>query len=78
MKTLIKTLVASLGIAAFSSLAMAAGPAFSQADVNADGVVSMEEAKAALPDVDEAKIARADANGDGTLQENEYKALNAG
>ena len=78
MKTLIKSLVISIGIAAASSLAMAAGPTFSQADANADGRVSMEEAKAALPDVDEAKIAAADTNGDGSLQEDEYAMLSAG
>ena len=52
-------------------------PAFSEADANADGQVTMEEAKVALPDMDEATIAAADANGDGALDEAEYTALTA-
>ena len=72
-----KKLIAALSIAAFTTAAYAESPAFSAADANADGVVSMEEAKAALPDVEEAKIVAADANNDGGLSEDEYTALTA-
>ena len=72
-----KKLIAALAITAFSTTAFAQAPAFSAADANADGAVSMEEAKAALPDVEEAKIVAADANNDGSLSEEEYTALTA-
>ncbi len=73
-----KKIIAALSIAIMSSYAIAAGPAFSQADANADGTISMEEAKVALPNVEEAKIVAADANNDGSLSEEEYVALTAG
>lgn len=70
-----KKLIAALSVAIFSTFAWAETPAFTQADANADGVVSFEEAKAALPDMEEATIVAADANNDGALSENEYTAL---
>lgn len=70
-----KKLIAALSIIGFSTLAYAESPAFTTADANADGVVSMEEAKAALPEMEEAKIVAADANNDGALSEDEYSAL---
>lgn len=72
-----KKLIAVLSIALFSTYAWAEGPAFTTADANADGVISMEEAKVALPEVEEAKIVAADANNDGALDETEYTALTA-
>ncbi len=73
-----KKLITALSIAIISTFAYAASPAFTQADANADGAISMEEAKVALPDMEEAKIVAADANNDGTLSEAEYVALTAG
>ena len=72
-----KRLIAALSFAIVSTFAWAEAPAFTQADANADGIVSMEEAKVALPDMDEAKIVAADANNDGGLSEEEYNALTA-
>ncbi|MFD0917611.1 hypothetical protein ACFQ14_14490 [Pseudahrensia aquimaris] len=72
-----KKIITALTVALFTTAAYAAGPSFAEADVNQDGLVSMEEAKVALPDADEAKIAAADANGDGGLNEEEYTALTA-
>ncbi len=72
-----KTLVTALSIAAFSTVAFAAAPSFAEADTDGNGMLTMEEAKAALPDVDEAKIAAADVNQDGGLSEGEYTALTA-
>lgn len=72
-----KKLIAAISFAFISTVAWAEAPAFSQADANADGIVSMEEAKVALPDVEEAKIVAADANNDGGLSEEEYTALTA-
>lgn len=74
MKTFIATLIAAFTVSA----AYAAGPDFSTADTNGDGVLTMEEAKAAMPEVEEAKLVAADVNGDGTLDANEYAALTAG
>ncbi len=73
-----KNLIAALSIVSFSTFAFAAGPAFSQADANADGAISMEEAKVALPEIEEAKIVAADADNNGSLSEEEYVALTAG
>lgn len=70
-----KKLIAALSVAILSTFAWAEAPAFTQADANADGVVSMEEAKVALPDVEEAQIVAADTDGDGALSESEYLAL---
>lgn len=72
-----RTLIAALTISAFSTAAFAAAPTFAEADANADGVLSMEEVKVALPDVEEAKIVAADANNDGGLSEEEYNTLTA-
>ncbi len=73
-----KKLIAALSILTVSTFAWAAGPAFNEADVNADGVVSLAEAKAALPDMEEAQIVAADANNDGALSADEYATLTAG
>ena len=72
-----KTLIAALTISAFSTAAFAAAPSFAEADANADGVVSMAEAKVALPEMEEAKIVAADANNDGGLSQDEYATLTA-
>ena len=73
-----KTLIAVFATLALTGHAFAAGPAFSEADTNADGVVSMEEAKAALPEMEEDKLVAADLDRDGALNEAEYTALTAG
>ena len=73
-----KTLIATLAVLFALGTAHAAGPDFSVADTNGDGVLTMEEAKAALSDVEEAALVAADANGDGTLDATEYAALTAG
>lgn len=71
-----KSLIAALGISALTTVAWAqSAPEFTQVDANADGAISMEEAKAAMPDMDEAKIVAADANNDGLLSPEEYTAL---
>ena len=72
-----KKLIAALSLTVFSTFAWAEAPAFTQADANSDGVVSIEEARVALPDMDEATIVAADANNDGALSEEEYTALTA-
>ncbi len=70
-----KRIIAALSIVIVSTFAFAASPEFTKADANADGAISMEEAKVALPDVEEAKIVAADANNDGSLSEAEFVAL---
>ena len=70
-----KTLLATLALVSISTFAFAEAPAFTVADANADGLLSMEEAKVALPDMDEEKIAAADVNQDGSLSESEYSTL---
>lgn len=73
-------LLTTLGLATVltTSVAFAAAPTFTQADVNGDGVLNMEEVKAALPDVEDATIVAADADQSGSISEAEYAQLAAG
>lgn len=69
---------AAFGACAFifvAGTAFAQLPAFAAADTNADGALSMEEAKTALPNVPEAAIVAADENNNGSLSPSEYAAL---
>ncbi len=43
----------------------------SAADVNGDGVLTIDEVKAVVPDVDAEGFAQMDANGDGALDQDE-------
>jgi Ca2+-binding EF-hand superfamily protein len=53
--------------------------AMSDADANADKMLSMDEMKAAYPEINENQFTLADANGDGMLTEQELKdAVEAG
>jgi len=53
--------------------------AMSNADANADKMLSMEEMKAAYPEISEDQFTLANANGDGALTEQELKgAVEAG
>ncbi len=53
--------------------------AMSDADANADKMLSMDEMKAAYPEINEDQFTLADANGDGLLTEQELKdAIEAG
>ena len=70
-----KKFIATLAIATLTTATNAASLPFAQADANADGQVTMEEAKIALPDVEEALIVAADTDGNGALSEEEYTAL---
>jgi hypothetical protein len=48
---------------------------FDKADGNRDGVVSWEEARGVYPTLSEVLFKQADENGDGSLDEGEYGAL---
>ena len=72
-----KKILTVAGIALFSTAALAEAPAFTDADTNADGVLSMEEVKAALPEMEQSVILAADTNNDGGISEDEYTALTA-
>lgn len=54
--------------------AYAMGQSAEQADVNADGVLSITEVRAAYPDVTEDQFITLDLNGDGLLEDVEVKA----
>ena len=71
-----KKLLTAFAILLFSTAAWAA-PSFAEADTNADGLVSMDEARAALPEMEEAQIVAADVNRDGALSQEEYTTLTA-
>lgn len=73
-----KTLIA-LGFVAFTAPAFAEAVDFTTADSDGDGMISMEELKAAMPDVTDEAATAADADGDGSLNADEYTTLaNAG
>ncbi|MFZ1813810.1 MAG: hypothetical protein WBO55_02965 [Rhizobiaceae bacterium] len=67
-------------ILAFGLAALSVGPALAQAanfqtaDVNADGMVTMEEGNAAGASWTDEQFKAADADGDGSLSEAEYTA----
>lgn len=73
-------ILTALGLttALFTATAFAATPTFTQADANGDGVLNMEEVKAALPEVEDAAIVAADADQSGSISEEEYNTLAAG
>ncbi len=69
-----KKILAALAV---SVLAISAAHAaeLSEVDTDGNGTVSMEEAKAAMPDIDEDAFNGADADGDGQLNAEEFAAL---
>ncbi len=66
-----------LAIIAASMLTVAAAQAaeFAEVDGDGDGMVSMEEAKAAMPDLSDEAFSGADSDGDGSLNEEEFASL---
>ena len=67
----------SLAALAVSLMAVSAAQAAEMADVDTDGngTVSMEEAKAAMPDMADDAFKAADANADGQLDADEFAKL---
>lgn len=55
-----------------AALALSMDASFADLDVNGDGQLSLEEVRAAAPDLTEAQFAEYDENGDGTLNEDEF------
>ncbi|WP_419907181.1 hypothetical protein [Hoeflea sp.] len=70
-----KKLLLAMGFSVVSMAASAAMVDFNTADADGNGAVTMEEAKAAMPDVSSDAVAAADSNGDGVLTVAEYEAL---
>ena len=66
-----------LSLMLFSTAALASTPSFADADTDQNGVLSMEEVKAALPETADEAVSAADVNQDGSIDENEYAALTA-
>ena len=64
-----KTLAYALGLSALASTAAFADMA--SVDANADGMVTMEEAQAAYPDMTADQFSQIDANGDGAIDDSE-------
>lgn len=57
-----------------SALATAAFADMSSVDANADGMVSMEEAQAAYPEMTAEQFSEIDSNGDGAIDDSEMTA----
>ena len=70
-------ILAVLSLMLFSTAALASTPSFTDADTDQNGVLSMEEVKAALPETADEAVTAADVNQDGSIDENEYAALTA-
>ncbi len=68
-------LLAVLAVFVLSITAVQAAD-FAEVDTDGDGMVTMDEAKAAMPDLSEDSFGEADADGDGSLNEEEFAALN--
>ena len=58
-----------------SSTAFAASADFAKVDANGDGRVTIEELSEAMPEVSEEKFKVADANKDGALSPEEFRAV---
>lgn len=69
-----KIVLAALAVA-FSGAAFAQMPPYAQLDTNADGRVSMEELKAAMPDMTEQAFMKADTDGDKFLSAAEMNKM---
>jgi opacity protein-like surface antigen len=68
-----KLLIAAAALAATSSLALAAD--FAEVDADGSGAISMEEVKAAMPDMSDEAFQTADADGSGDLSPEEFAAI---
>lgn len=66
-----------LAVLALSAMTFAGAQAaeMSAVDTDANGSVSMEEAKAAMPEMTDEQFTAADADGDGSLNEEEFAAI---
>ena len=71
---MIRKLLAVTAVTLFASTSVHAAEAFKQADVNADGALSMEEIATIFPDTPEDQFKAADADGNGELSEEEFAA----
>jgi hypothetical protein len=69
-----KIMLAAIAVA-FAAPAFAQMPPYAQLDKNTDGMVSMEEAKAAMPAMTEDQFMKADADGDKMLSEAEVTKM---
>lgn len=69
-----KKLLATLAVSLFA-ITSAQAAELADLDKDADGMVSMEEAKAAMPDLSVEKFQAADADGDGKLSVDELASL---
>ena len=70
-----KTCAIVFATAFASTAALAAEGDFAKADVNTDGALTMEEAVAAMPDLTAEQFNAADADQNGSLSEDEFKAI---
>ena len=68
-----KLLFAAAALAATSTLALAAD--FAAVDADGSGTVSMDEVKAAMPDMTDEAFQAADADGSGDLSPEEFATL---
>lgn len=68
-----KLLIAAAVLGATSTLALAAD--FAAVDADGSGAVSMDEAKAAMPDLTDEAFQAADADGSGDLSPEEFATL---
>ncbi len=68
-------LAVTTGTLFFAAAAVAAEGDFQAADINADGVLTLEEAQAAMPHITDNVFRAADADGSGTLSQDEFATI---
>ena len=69
-----KKLLAALAVSAFAISAVQAAE-WGDVDADANGMITMEEAKAMMPDLSADAFKAADSDGDGTLNAEEFAKL---
>ena len=73
--TIMRKTQLTLTVAAFTLPSLLSAATFEEVDTDADGMISMEEAMAAMPEATTEDLTALDADGDGSLNPDEFAAM---